>query len=232
MSGNSFRRQLPIPGMIKRMRGRFDRIPDPIDLRDFTLPGETCCPVSLGSRSGCRPCRCSTSRRAVAGTRSRRGTSTRSSACRRRPRTAAVELQGFWRAAGDPIRIGSSSDLLETGTLRNGRFPFPGSWSFPVASWMPPPAWLDCRLPGLIPVGMLVDDVRGVVLHSRPRGPDPAHGVRLLGRGVARAVPTDGPMAVRATRLELVAVRRGLTVPSTPAATAALSTVDQFCTRV
>lgn len=31
MSGNSFRSQLPIPGMIKRMRERFDRIPDPID---------------------------------------------------------------------------------------------------------------------------------------------------------------------------------------------------------
>ena len=45
-----------------------------------------------------------------------------------------VELQGFfWQAAGDPFRIGPSSGLLGTGTFRNGRFPFPGSQSFPVA---------------------------------------------------------------------------------------------------
>ena len=37
MSRDSFRRHLSMPGMLKKMRACFDRIPDPINPRDFTL---------------------------------------------------------------------------------------------------------------------------------------------------------------------------------------------------
>lgn len=38
MSRNSFRKHLSMPGMLNEMRACFDRIPDPIKARDFSLP--------------------------------------------------------------------------------------------------------------------------------------------------------------------------------------------------
>ncbi len=37
MSGNSFRKHLSMPGMLRAMRACFARIPDPINTGDFNL---------------------------------------------------------------------------------------------------------------------------------------------------------------------------------------------------